>query len=181
MPPTAGPGPHQLPRGGPPPGQRPPSAMRGPQPMAAYPSNGSRPQSRPGTPQAAQQSRPGTPGQPATKYPPGDRSHIADNQKPIFTALQGALQQARSVTGPAQKRVLDDTEKRLNQLFDLMNEGNLPSAMEGPLLSLAQALQHRDYPQAHQVYMKMIHTNFDSSQRWMMGAKRLVETLKSSA
>ncbi|KAJ1926177.1 protein transport protein S31 [Tieghemiomyces parasiticus] len=136
--------------------------------------------SRPGTPSAA---GPGaassSPANHSGKYPPGDRSHIPDGQKIIFTALTAGLQQARAVAGPTQKRMMDDTEKRLHQLFDLMNGGDLPASLEEPLTALAHALQNRDFNQAHQVYLKLIHSNFDSSQRWMMGVKRLVETLKS--
>ncbi|KAJ1955157.1 protein transport protein S31, partial [Dispira parvispora] len=170
------------------PSQQPPNAPRPPMSYGRPPTAGGVP-SRAGTPQnvpvprgpSAASSRPGTPAAAPGKYPPGDRSHIPEKQNPIFTSLQAGLQQARAATGPAQKRMMDDTEKRLNQLFDLMNNGDLPAKLEEPLLSLARAIQNGDYQQAHQVYLKLIHSNFDSSQRWMMGVKRLVETLKSIA
>ncbi|KAH9918829.1 uncharacterized protein B0H18DRAFT_957751 [Fomitopsis serialis] len=50
---------------------------------------------------------PGRAGPPPPKYPPGDRSHIPDEMRPVYAVHD---------LGPSQKRLVDDLERKINRL-----------------------------------------------------------------
>jgi protein transport protein SEC31 len=52
---------------------------------------------------------------------PGDRSHILPSDKPIFDILTSVLNAVKAKANPPQRKHLDDAEKRLNLLFDKLN------------------------------------------------------------
>lgn len=64
---------------------------------------------------------------------PGDRSHIPEAQKPIFGCLSRELARLKSTSPPGQKRMVEDTERRLNILFDALNCGTLDEKLIGGL------------------------------------------------
>lgn len=64
----------------------------------------------------------------------GDRTHISAEQKPIFESLLRQLNQAKPRAQPAQKKMLDDVEKRLSVLFDRLNNQEVGDAACGLLL-----------------------------------------------
>ncbi|CAG8482558.1 2724_t:CDS:10 [Acaulospora colombiana] len=72
------------------------------------------------------------------KHPPGDRTHIPVSQKPIYDILNNELLKARHNSPPAQKRLIDDTEKRINILFDALNNEELSSSIIDSLSTLVQ-------------------------------------------
>lgn len=68
---------------------------------------------------------------------PGDRSHIPASLQPAYSTITGVLGQLRTAF-PAQKRLLDDVEKRLNPLFDALNCETLPEPVVEKLLVMTQ-------------------------------------------
>ncbi len=73
------------------------------------------------------------------------------------------------------KPQVNDTKKRLDILFDhLNNEDLLKSDTVGQLVDLAQALERRDFARAAEIQMD-VHTNkVEECGNWMVGVKRLV-------
>lgn len=69
---------------------------------------------------------------------PGDRSHIPDHAQPIFDVLSKHLNQMKQVTPPQQKRLVDDTERRIDLLFDSLNCETLPDSTVEQLLVLVK-------------------------------------------
>lgn len=67
---------------------------------------------------------------------PGDRSHIPEAQKPIFNCLSRELARLKSTAPPGQKRMVEDTERRLNILFDALNCGTVDEKLLGGLSQL---------------------------------------------
>ncbi|KAI9883809.1 MAG: hypothetical protein M1823_004419 [Watsoniomyces obsoletus] len=146
----------QPPPQGPPQGP-PPSTQRGPSPATAPP------------PRQQQQS-PAPP-----KHPPGDRSHLPDAARPVFEILNGDMQRVKAKAPASFKPQVLDTEKRLNILFDFLNNETLlqPDTVMA-MQELAMALRDRDYETAQSIQLEL-HTNkLDQCGQWMVGVKRLI-------
>lgn len=77
---------------------------------------------------------------------------------------------------------VNDVEKRLNILFDHLNNGTLvkPDTI-AMLADIAQALQARDFERATQVLTEMMKVKLESEgANWMVGVKRLVAMSKAT-
>ena len=76
---------------------------------------------------------------------------------------------------PSFKPQVVDTEKRLDILFEhLNNEELLKPDTVAQVAELATALQNRDYQRASEIQMD-VHTNkVEECGNWMVGVKRLV-------
>lgn len=105
-------------------GPPPPGVRAGPPPPGragtASPAQNSAPSSAPAAPPAA------------PKHPAGDRSHLTSTGRPIYEGLNNELQRIKSGSPPAHlKRIVDDTERRLNILFDDLNNDTVaPGTVE---------------------------------------------------
>ncbi|PGH03897.1 protein transporter SEC31 [Helicocarpus griseus UAMH5409] len=168
-PPAAAPGPspyaYQQP---PPPGPyAPPSGPAvGAQPP---PPPGSAPGSRPSTAQS--QRKASVP----PKHPPGDRTHIPPNAQPIYEILSADMQRVKARAPSSFKAQVNDTERRLNILFDHLNNEDLlkPATVES-MVELSQALQARNYEVAQAVHLDIFTNRSDECGNWMVGVKRLI-------
>ncbi|KDQ10528.1 hypothetical protein BOTBODRAFT_36224 [Botryobasidium botryosum FD-172 SS1] len=143
----------------PPPG--PPGPPRGPGPQAAPP---------PPPPKAA------APPPTSTKYPPGDRSHIPDSDKFIFGILSNSLNRMKQTAPPQHARMVEDTERRLNMLFDLLNCETLPAPIVEQLGQLARAIEARDQPASLAIHLDLLTKGSRMADIgfWMAGVKRLI-------
>ncbi|KAJ1727696.1 protein transport protein S31, partial [Coemansia biformis] len=121
-----------------------------------------------------------SPANPSPKYPPGDRSHLPAEWKPIAGALTTQLVQAQKFAAPGQKRMVDDASRRLNQLFDLMNCDEIKGKdkLVPVFTQLVQALTQRQYPAALQAQAELMTINSDITTN-MVGVKHLINVLKT--
>lgn len=92
--------------------------------------------------------------------------------------------------------MLNDTEKRLDALFDQMNNNEVSDDVSQSMLKLAQgrsgrdcialclshiylflfpALQNRDYQGAHSVQVGLVTTKYGECGAWLVGVKRLID------
>ncbi|KAL6717459.1 protein transport protein S31 [Lecanora helva] len=151
--------------------QQPPPSSMGP-PSSSAPPPGPPPQqgSRPGTSQSQRRSAP-----PSSKYPPGDRSHISPNARPVYDILNADMQRVKAKAPSSFKAQVNDTEKRLNILFDHLNNEDLlkPDTVQN-MAELAQAIQARDYEQAQGIHVEIMTNKTDECGNWMVGVKRLI-------
>ncbi|ORX62050.1 hypothetical protein DM01DRAFT_1331515 [Hesseltinella vesiculosa] len=113
------------------------------------------------------------------RHPNGDRSHIPPAQRPIFDILSQEVQQQKQRCNPAQKKMLDDTEKRLNSLFDAINNGDLSDDVIQPMLKLAQAIQQRDFSGAHRIQVELVTTKYTECGAWLLGVKRMIDNAQT--
>lgn len=102
------------------------------------------------------QARSATPAKPTTKYPPGDRSHIPDSAKPLVGTLSRELNRFKSITPPTQKRMLDDADRRINLLFDLINCGTVDPKLMPNLQQLCQAIEARNQQAALGLHVQLV-------------------------
>ncbi|KAK2777714.1 protein transport protein S31 [Onygenales sp. PD_12] len=140
------------------------------------PPPGPAPESRPGTAQSQKKSPPA-----AAKYPPGDRSHIPANAQPIFEILSADMQRVKARAPSSFKAQVNDAERRLNILFDHLNNEDLlkPNTVES-MVELAQAVQARNYEVAQAVHLDILTNRTDECGNWMVGVKRLIGMSKAT-
>ncbi|KAJ9290220.1 hypothetical protein DTO027B5_1380 [Paecilomyces variotii] len=131
--------------------------------------------SRPGTAQS-QREPPAPP-----KYPPGDRSHIPANALPIYEILSGEMQRVKSRAPSSFKAQVEDAERRLNILFDhLNNEDLLKPNTVADMAELSRAIQARDYETARAIHVDILTNRTDECGNWMVGVKRLISMSRAT-
>ncbi|KAF2479071.1 hypothetical protein BDY17DRAFT_48665 [Neohortaea acidophila] len=173
------------PRAGPPP-QGPPRTQSSSTPVAQPPPQGpprsmvaSPPQGFAPPPQAA--APPPASTTPKPKYPRGDRSHIPASAQPIVDALTPAIASLKAVAPAQYKPQVDDMEKRINILFDhLNNEDLLTEETVGQVRSISAAIQGREWDVALKEFNDMQAAKGDEGRDWMVGVKRLINMGKVS-
>lgn len=149
------------PMGGPPMGGPPMSGppMGGP-PMGGPPRSTQSPAAPP--PQAAP---------PKAKHPAGDRSHIPPNAQPLVETLSRDMQRVAAKAPASFAAQVKDTQKRINILFDHLNNEELvkPDTIE-ELMLLAQALDAKNYPEAQRLQVQIQTDKTDECGNWMVSS-----------
>ncbi|KAK9468119.1 hypothetical protein V1512DRAFT_258776 [Lipomyces arxii] len=113
---------------------------------------------------------------PPPKFPAGDRTHISATAKPIFDILSTEMARVKRLVPASVARQVKDAEKRLNMLFDhLNNQDMLSDETVREMIILAEALKARDFDTAYAVHVNLITTRTDECEHWMIGVKRLLD------
>ncbi|KAL3894094.1 MAG: hypothetical protein SGCHY_005475 [Lobulomycetales sp.] len=91
--------------------------------------------------------------------------------------LERALDEVSQAIQPSQKRMLQDTEKRVTVLFDTLaaKGDDFPRTTLALLVSLVKNMEARAWPDADAVVMRMLKDLSVDDNRWVMGVKRLSE------
>lgn len=154
----------------PPATQGPPPVIRGPpKNFGAPPSGGLKPAEQ--SQQLAKE-----------KYPSGDRSHIPDAQKKVFDVLQSTLETIKpAIPSKFEKQVID-TEKRLNILFDHLNNEDLLTPPTLALLDqLADNLIQKEFSAALDIFLDITANHSEEGGHWAVGVKRLIQFAEACA
>jgi len=82
----------------------------------------------------------------------------------------------KQTTPPQQKRMVDDTERRLNSLFDALNCETLPKSVVEQLNTLTQAMERRDQQTALATHVDLLTkaSGTEDIAVWMSGVKLLI-------
>ncbi|KKZ66783.1 hypothetical protein EMCG_07540 [[Emmonsia] crescens] len=85
------------------------------------------------------------------------------------------MQRVKARAPTSFKAQVNDAERRLNILFDHLNNEDLlkPSTVES-MAELARALQARDYDTAQAIHLDIFTNRNDECGNWMVGVKRLI-------
>jgi len=104
-----------------------------------------------------------------SKYPPGDRSHIPSTAQPIYEILHSEMQRVKSKAPPQYKPQVLDTEKRLNILFDHLNNEDLlkPQTIED-MVVLSRAMQERRHDEAQSLFTDIMTNRTEEGSNWMV-------------
>ncbi|KAK9238451.1 hypothetical protein V1525DRAFT_358354 [Lipomyces kononenkoae] len=112
----------------------------------------------------------------APKYPSGDRSHITGDATIIYEILDAEMKRIKQKVPPAVARQVNDAEKRLNILFDHLNNNDLLTEETiREMVILAKAVKARDFETAYAVQINLFTTRTDECGHWMVGVKRLID------
>ncbi|KAI9351189.1 hypothetical protein BDR26DRAFT_850628 [Obelidium mucronatum] len=97
----------------------------------------------------------------------------------VLVALTSAMDavKQRVVTDPIQRKVLEDTDKRLEELLERLGSQSVPDVIMAHLVILSNALNAKDIPAATNTTMTLtlMSTEHHDEAHWIVGAKRLVE------
>ena len=100
---------------------------------------------------------------------PGDRLHIPSAAKPIFDVLNDEMQRIKPMAPASYRKHVNDAEKRLNILFDhLNNESLLKAETVGDMVELAQAVKAKDYDKAMGIHLDLVTNRTDECANWMV-------------
>ncbi|KZL86954.1 wd domain-containing protein [Colletotrichum incanum] len=149
---------------------RPPT---GPPPSSGPPPAG-RAQPTPPPPKAA-----AAPSKP--KHPAGDRSHIPAHAQRLVDVLSSDMQRVASRAPSSFAAQVKDTQKRLNLLFDHLNNEELvkPDTID-QLCALGEAIEQKNYEVAHKIQVEIQRDKTDECGNWMVGVKRLISMSKAT-
>ncbi len=75
----------------------------------------------------------------------------------------------------SQNKIIQDTEKRMQELFERLNQEKLGKAILAQLIQLAMALNAMDMNTASLLSIHLMTSSFDQQGKWVLGMKRLVE------
>ncbi|KAK9448003.1 uncharacterized protein V1518DRAFT_419425 [Limtongia smithiae] len=119
---------------------------------------------------------------PPSKYPPGDRSHISAEAMTIVELLSAEMARVKQKVPASVSRQVADAEKRMNILFDHLNNNDLLTAETvREMIILAQALAAKDFDTAQAVQVNLVTTRMDECGQWMVGIRRLIEMSRHTA
>ena len=141
-----------------------PYQNQGPPPASQGPPQGPPQGSRPGTgppPKAAAPPKP--------RHPAGDRSHIPVSAQRMVDIFSSDMQRVAGKAPPSFAAQVKDTQKRLNILFDNLNNEELvkPDTIQ-QLSELADALQNKNYDAAERMRMSIQTEKTDECGTWMV-------------
>eukprot|EP00842_Homolaphlyctis_polyrhiza_P006635 jgi/Hompol1/6973/HPOL_001686-RA len=116
------------------------------------------------------------------KHPAGDRSHISPANRPCYVGLQKQLDEYKTAaTAPHHAQNYRDVERRIHQLFDQLNNDEVPQDVVGQLVAISKAIDSSDFATAHRIQMDLMTKRFDVTGLWMVGLKRLIDSLERIA
>ncbi|KAI8075935.1 uncharacterized protein B0P05DRAFT_588352 [Gilbertella persicaria] len=100
---------------------------------------------------------------------------ILDYQN-VSSILKAKLDLCKSTfdNGP-QKRILDDTERRISILLDELEKKEFSNEVIESLNILSQALNKQEYTKAIEVHTQLMTTHYQKHGNWIVGLKRLVD------
>lgn len=106
---------------------------------------------------------------PKARHPAGDRSHIPASAQNMVDALSRDMQRVASKAPQNFAPQVKDTQKRLNLLFDHLNNEELvkPDTI-AQLSQLANALESKDYGEAHQIQVNIHENKTEECGNWMV-------------
>lgn len=105
----------------------------------------------------------------AQKYPPGDRSHIPLLAQPIYEILSAEMARVKAKAPQQFKPQVLDTEKRLNILFDhLNNEDLLKPDTVAEMGELARAMDERRHDDAQSLFTDLMTNRTEEGSNWMV-------------
>ncbi|KAI1341945.1 hypothetical protein F5Y15DRAFT_352355 [Xylariaceae sp. FL0016] len=140
----------------------------------------------PAAPSAAPPPRAAPP--PKARHPDGDRSHIPASAQPMVDILSRDMQRVAGKAPASFAPQVKDAQKRLNILFDQLNNEELESDTIEKLTKLAQALEGRDYPEAKRLHVEIQRDQLeiqrdkaDECGKWMVGIKRLIKMSENTS
>ena len=167
--PYAAPPPSQnqyAPQQAPPPtgGQGPPPS--GPLRMGPPPRQGAGAPPMGGPPRPTSATSP-SPAPTAAKHPPGDRAHIPPDAQPIYNILHPEMQRIKGRAPANFKPQVEDTEKRLNLLFDGLNNETIPGGAVAQLKEIANCMQARDFEKAQSILTELLK-EMEGSGLWLV-------------
>lgn len=114
------------------------------------------------------------------KYPPGDRTHISDANRIIYTSLTEEMDRFSKTAIPKYQKPMQETIKKMNVLFDQLNNGVLTDGTLEQLKGFAAALIARDYNTAYNIQKELAQDKMHECREYIVGIKTLIAVGKNT-
>ncbi|KAK6439048.1 protein transport protein S31 [Oleoguttula sp. CCFEE 5521] len=171
-------------RSGPPPqgplrsAPKPQTPISAPPPRAQPPPSSAATQPPPPTQPEQPQSPPSRPPTTTPRFARGDRTQIPRSARPILDLLTPEIARIKSVAPQAFKPQVDDMEKRINILFDHLNNGDLLSeGSVAKVVEISRAIASREWERAQGLLGEV---PVEEGGVWVAGVKRMVNIGKAT-
>ncbi|KAI8920456.1 hypothetical protein BC831DRAFT_479532 [Entophlyctis helioformis] len=107
-------------------------------------------------------------------------SSVESPEGVIVAAFTEAIDSVKGIVAhqPAQRQKVEDTERRIDGLFDRLASHKIDRVVLAQLLEVAQDLNNRDFANGQARVLKMMTSNYSNETAWLLGAKRLIELLR---
>ncbi|KAI8643131.1 hypothetical protein BD408DRAFT_442835 [Parasitella parasitica] len=111
----------------------------------------------------------------------GDSDITLDVQG-VSNTLSSKLELCRTTfeSGP-QKRILDDTSRRITVLLGELEKKKLPNDVVKSLHTLTKALEENDYSKALEVHTQLMTTQYENHGNWLVGLRRLIDLTEKAS
>lgn len=122
------------------------------------------------------------PTSPRLSLGPIDPSTIPVNSEPIYQSFNSLISFCQQRAMPVQRRILDDSVKRLQHLFHQLagtTQPPLSPHVHTELARMAQLLSQRQYDAALELHVPLMTTHFTEVGQWILAVKRLIEVAKT--
>ncbi|KAK5136841.1 hypothetical protein LTR08_001763 [Meristemomyces frigidus] len=120
---------------------------------------------------------------PKQKQPRGDRSQISPTARPIVDNLSPTMAHIKSVAPQSFKPQVDDIEKRINILFDHLNNDDLlqPDTVQ-QMVAISECVRDKQWERAQVLFLEMQGGGKVESEGgvWMSGIKRFIAIGKAT-
>lgn len=117
---------------------------------------------------------------PQARYPPGDRTHMPESDRPIEQDLTNLLMHLQRVAPEKFRKPLEETQKRFSGLFDLLNNTQLTDGTREQLRMASAALRNSDWATAWAIHNELTQDKMHECRAWIVGIKTLVVVGKKS-
>ncbi|ORX35923.1 hypothetical protein BD324DRAFT_629551 [Kockovaella imperatae] len=108
-------------------------------------------------------------------HPAGDRSHIPAKSRAIYETLSAELTRVKQSNLPAHvKRIVDDTDRRLNILFDGLNNETVPDQAISQMTEISKAISRKDANAALAMHVDLLTNSTGDMGSWTPGVKQLI-------
>lgn len=95
--------------------------------------------------------------------------------RPIFEALDSEMKRVKTLQLPPHvKKIVDDTERRLNLLFDALNNDALPKDVLAKLKTISDAIRAKDANAALAEHVVLLTTISGEMTAWAPGVRQLI-------
>ncbi|BFZ58288.1 protein transport protein S31 [Savitreella phatthalungensis] len=111
-------------------------------------------------------------------HPPGTRDHIPAEDRPIFEILSGEITRVLEVAPEKYRRPLNDSARRLETLFDALNNRLLSASTLERLRQLSAHVAAKDYGPAYKINMELTASAIEECRDWITGVKTLITVAK---
>ncbi|ORY80819.1 hypothetical protein BCR37DRAFT_380593 [Protomyces lactucae-debilis] len=114
------------------------------------------------------------------QYPSGDRTHISEADKVIYTSLLAETDRFGQSAAPKYQKPLAEALKKLNVLFDQLNNGVLTPGTLEQVKAYTASLVARDYATAYRHHLELTADKMHECREWIVAIKTLIAIGKNT-
>ncbi|CAG8477346.1 4833_t:CDS:2 [Acaulospora colombiana] len=115
-----------------------------------------------------------------------DPPHKVDEHEKLDAAqtriiLKTILEDCKQNVKSSDKRIISDTEKRLELLFEVLEKGQLSESVLGRLCKMCEYAEANDFANALAIHSNLMTTDFDKEGKWLLGIRRLLDLYRKKS